>query len=140
MSIAASNYLHVSQVEQRSQKRDKKILLIDSDQSVSDRLHSIIKSSKHKSMGSVVDFIKAEKIIEQDPPDLILINVELDGQFSGYQTAKILKLDSDIPFYLVCKSKDLAAINLVDELHPNGLIVLSNSDYDIKKQLNQGFF
>jgi DNA-binding NarL/FixJ family response regulator len=81
----------------------------------------------------VVDYIRAEKAISKKSPDIIIINTDLKGELNGYETAKYLKLDYDIPFIIVQEEDSYENAKWSAELNPDASLFLNNSDDELLK-------
>lgn len=115
----------------------KKVLIIDSDQFVANRIKSAIQSIENQCIGIANDFLSADKMINKHQPHYIIINSVLKGEFNAMQTAKIISLDYDIPFLLVGSLKDPSFLQTVNELNPRGHLLLDYTNKDLEEKLEE---
>ncbi len=115
----------------------KKVLIIDSDQSIADRIKFALQSIENHCIGIASDFLSADKMINKNQPHYIIINSVLQGEFNAMQTAKIISLDYDIPFLLVGSKKDPSFLKTVSDLNPRGHLLLDYSNKELQDKLEE---
>lgn len=125
----------ISNAESFSFPSFKKVLLVDSNPFISKQLGRVITQLHHLSMGCVSSIESIEECIDIKTPDLIIINIESKGNLDGYQIAKILKLDYEIPFYILYREENLEQKKWADELNPDGFIMYSQNNSILRNQL-----
>ena len=113
----------------------KKVLLIDSNPIIAQQLSKMITKLNHLSLGFACNLKKIEQRIAVKQPDYIIINLATQGEFDGYQMAKILKLDYEIPFAILLKDNSISQQKWADELNPDGKIIYSNDDSLLLNQI-----
>ncbi|MEO0102636.1 MAG: response regulator [candidate division WOR-3 bacterium] len=70
----------------------KKILLIDDDSHILDILEARLEKSGYSCLRAM-EGIKALKLVEEEHPDLIILDILLPGELDGYTLCKQLKTD-----------------------------------------------
>ncbi len=115
----------------------KKVLIIDSDQFVTNRIKSALQAMENQCIGVANDFLSADKMINKDQPHYIIINSVLKGEFNAMQTAKIISLDYDIPFLLVGSLKNPSFLQTINELNPRGHLLLDYTDKELEEKLRE---
>lgn len=81
-----------------------------------------------------------ESFIDQNEPDALIINLEDEyGDFSGYQMTKLLKLEYDLPFIVLQKTKSIDKDKWIAELNPDGFIYFDQSLSEMSKVISKAF-
>lgn len=124
-----------SKLETLSFPNFKKILLVDSNPFIAKQIGKLITQLNHLSMGCASSIESIEECIDIKLPDLIIINIEAKGRLDGYQIAKILKLDYEIPFYILYREENLEQKKWAEELNPDGFIFYSANNAVLQNQL-----
>ncbi|MEQ8907707.1 MAG: hypothetical protein RIC95_00815 [Vicingaceae bacterium] len=115
----------------------KQVLLVDSKPMSSRTVADAVIDLNHIYMGCLSNIYEIEQSIEANEPDLLFINAKLEGKLDGFQVAKIIKLEYDIPFYFLCNDNDCEAKKWMSELNPDGFIYLNHFTEPIKKQIER---
>lgn len=134
MKLSSPTYEIINESSNRS-KTGNQFLIIDSNEIVAKRIKAVILNIGGFCIGIASDFISAERLIRKQKPDYILINTELDGLFTGFQTAKILQLDYEIPIILVGNSQDPEMQGIIDQIEPESCLYENDSDLELGKKL-----
>lgn len=113
----------------------KKVLVIDSNIYVAQQVGMIITKLNHLSLGSSSNIEQIELKITQNKPDYIIINMATSGALDGYQIAKILKLDYEIPYALIIKDNVSEERKWAEELNPDGMIIYSTNEDQLRNQI-----
>ncbi len=113
----------------------KKVLVVDSNPFVARQMEQLISQLQHIPMGCVSTIEAVEECISINKPDLILINIETRGNLDGYQIAKILKLDYEIPFCILYDEKITSLKKWAEELNPDSFLSYSNDRSILIQQL-----
>lgn len=114
----------------------KQVLVIDSSPLSIKQIADEIIDLNHIYLGSVSRIEELEKVMEHQEPDCLLINCNLKGNLNGFQLAKIIKLDYDVPFYMLCDGNDCETQKWMSELNPDGFIYLKHFAKSISAQLD----
>lgn len=134
MKLSSPTYEIISESFNRSRLHNQ-FLIIDSNIVIANRLKGAILNIQSYCIGIVNDFIGAEKLIRKQKPDYIIINTELDGLFTGFQTAKILQLDYEIPIVLIGDSQNEDMLEIVKQIEPKACLYENYSDLELEREL-----
>lgn len=94
------------------------------------------------SMGYEVAFIAdtGEKVLEQienEPADLILMDVELKGTINGLETAKTIKEKYSIPIVFLTAFEDESTLAKIQKLSTDGYLVKPFEDDNLKRTIER---
>lgn len=101
------------------------ILLINSNKIITKQMEKVIPETENLFLGCVQTVNCLERDVIAKKPDLIIINIATEGKFDGYQLAKLVKLDYDIPFYILYGEANQKEKKWAEELNPDGFIYYS---------------
>ena len=117
----------------------KRILLIDSEPFFDQLLDGMIKEMGHSYAGRFIELPKIDTVLKNESIDIVLINIESQGEFNGIQLAKYIKIEYDIPFYFAC-GKDCADLKeWATEINPDGFLQCSSNRSYLQDQLERIF-
>ena len=75
---------------------------------------------------------KALPAIEKDPPDLILLDIMIEGDLDGIQVGKIIRRKFNIPFIFLTSYSDKATIERAKEADPAAYLVKPFDEQDLQ--------
>ena len=116
-------------------KAEKSVLIISNCESTSKRLQAIIQKLNHKCIAVVTNYFKADKIIASQEPDVVIISTDMEGGLNGYDIAKYLKLDYDLPFFLVQKEENFENLKWSAELNPDANLFLDHGEVKLTARI-----
>lgn len=135
MNLAQQREQPIFLVENPNLELSKEILLVSNCRETSTRLCHIIKKLNHNCNRIVSTYFKADKQISEQEPDIVIISSELEGDLNGFDAAKYIKLDYDLPFIFVQKEETFESLKWSTELNPDANLFLSHSDEKLMKQI-----
>lgn len=99
-----------------------KIYIVEDDPLISFTIETALKKHGYGICGSADNFQEAFSEIQQQNPDLVLVDIQLDGEKDGVDLAE--KLDKlEIPYIYLTSQTDPHTIKRVKETRPLGYIV-----------------
>ncbi|MFW5807886.1 MAG: response regulator, partial [Spirochaetota bacterium] len=103
---------------------DSKSILIVEDNVITARdIEASLQSLGYQSAGICESGEDAIDRIEDNSPDLILMDIELSGEIDGIQTANYIIERHSIPVIYLTSNNDLETISRTKESHPYGYLV-----------------
>lgn len=103
--------------------KTSRILIVEDDPNMGDALTHFIKSNGYSPCGIATSGEKALEIIRKTPPDLVFIDVLLEGQMNGIQLAQRINKEIGIPFIFITACSDPQMIEDLIHTHPCALIM-----------------
>ncbi len=79
----------------------------------------------------VRSFADAIRMIETDSPDLLLLDIVLEGSKDGIALAAVVNKDYDIPFIFLTANSDRATIERAKEVKPHAYLVKPFNENDL---------
>ncbi|MDN5203726.1 response regulator [Fulvivirgaceae bacterium BMA10] len=95
-----------------------RILIVEDDILTAERIAEQLTSMGHRITGKVVSGEDAISAVDNDLPDLILLDIKLRGVLDGIQTAEIIKQKADIPIIYLTAYSDKSTIERASRTHP----------------------
>jgi CheY-like chemotaxis protein len=85
--------------------KDPSMLIVEDDGLIALHLQELLRNSGYNVPGPVASGEEAIEYVRTSPlPDLILMDITLDGKLNGIETARQIRKISDIPVYLPFRS------------------------------------
>lgn len=108
-----------------------KILIVEDDLIVAREIERSIKFSGYDVIGNVTSSEETLKITAHQPVDLVLMDINIDGQKNGIETARIINSMSPKPIVFLTALSDMATLNQVKTVEPYGYIIKPFQDSDL---------
>jgi len=70
-------------------------------------------------------------------PDLVLMDIRLDGDLDGIETAKLMRRDSDVPVVFVTAFVDDVTRKRADEANPLAFMAKPLDEFDLRDMLSR---
>src|SRR5258708_11369491 len=100
----------------------KKILIVEDEFVVANDLEIMLEASGYETTGIAVSAEAALENIAQNVPDLVLLDIQLQGELSGIDLAKQLKA-RDIAFVYLSANSDHRTLQKAKATEPYGFLV-----------------
>lgn len=100
-----------------------KVLVVENEETVAHMIISSLKRYGFEPLGHVSTGADALNMAREHHPDLILMDIVLNGHMDGIATAKKIQKDNDIPVIFLTGHSDEAMIKRAKEASPFGYII-----------------
>lgn len=100
-----------------------KIYIIEDEPLIAETIKTVLEKAAYTIVGMTDNAKEALFDIEALQPDLILVDITLEGKMDGIEMAGYLKKKSDIPFIYLTSHSDEKTLERVKETDPAGFIV-----------------
>ena len=104
-------------------KEKYKIQIVEDDKDVQDVLTQYITSLGHSVVGASSTGKDALYLVNKIKPDLVLMDIGIEGEIDGIETAKELKLLHNVPVIFVTGSFDDDTIERAKRAEPMGYLI-----------------
>ena len=101
----------------------RKILVVEDEPLVAQDLALILEQGGYNVIGVANNGTIALDYISSRNPELVLLDIALDANHSGFDIAEILKTKYEIPFIFITAFSDSYTLSRAKELMPEGYIV-----------------
>ncbi len=117
-----------------------KILIVEDEILVATDIQESLESLGYTVQGSVDTGLKAIEEVEKELPDLVLMDINLKGEMTGIEAAKIISRKNDVPIIYLTANTDIDTINRAKVSLPYGYIVKPFTDKDLQTNIEIAIF
>jgi DNA-binding NarL/FixJ family response regulator len=108
-----------------------KILIVEDEFIIAEKLRFILQDLEYEVIGIASKYSKALSIMEEQLPDLILIDIVLAGAKDGIELAHQINLKHKKPFIFITSHSDIDTVKRAKDVKPNGYLVKPFKKADI---------
>lgn len=117
-----------------------KILIVEDEPIIASDIEMILEDLEYE-VTSIEDNAKdAKKSIEANRPDLVFLDINLDGDEDGIMLAQDINEKYQIPFIFLTSNTDIQTINRVKRTKPKGFIVKPFNEKDFQPVIEIALF
>jgi DNA-binding LytR/AlgR family response regulator len=121
-------------------KSNYKILIVEDEILVATDIQESLESLGYTVQGVVDTGLKAIEAVEKHLPDLILMDINLKGEMTGIEAAKIISKESDVPIIYLTANADIDTVNKAKVALPYGYIIKPFTDKDLQTNIEIAIF
>ncbi len=110
----------------------KKILLVEDDRITSRLMQKYIADMGYTLTGAISSGEEALREIDINEPDLVLMDINLEGKLDGIESAKTITSRHSIPFVYITSSSDYSTIERAKEGNAYGYIIKPFDKRDLR--------
>ena len=101
----------------------KSVLIVDDDENMVETLSEALQQLEYNVAGAVTNGADAIACVQNNVPDIIIMDIELLGDMDGVQTSKEILLISEVPVVYLTGWTDDKTLDKVKKTNPFGYIV-----------------
>jgi DNA-binding NarL/FixJ family response regulator len=116
--------------------RQKSILIIEDETLLSASMKLILEDAGYRIFGIAMTGEDALLMIEQERPDLILMDIKLGGKMDGIAVAKRIIEELRIPVIYVTGNSDDRTMELVKQTKHSGILQKPVEEYELVSIIN----
>ncbi|HYW35810.1 MAG TPA: response regulator [Balneolaceae bacterium] len=117
----------------------KSVLIVEDNGLLSIVEKQLIQKMGHRVIATVEDGAKALKIVEEKEPDILVVDVKLDGPMDGIQTVKEIRKKSDVPVIYLSGYSDPEVRSRAKEVGFSGYLTKPVRMDDLKVAFEKAF-
>lgn len=102
---------------------EKEIFVIEDELIIADNICSILNSFGYKTPEPAISYTEAIEYLENNNPDLVLIDIILAGKKDGIDLAETINERFNIPFLFLTSNADEITVGRAKNTYPKGYIV-----------------
>jgi DNA-binding LytR/AlgR family response regulator len=121
-------------------KSNYKILIVEDESLVATDIQESLESLGYSVQGVVDTGLKAIEAVEKHLPDLVLMDINLKGEMTGIEAAKIISKESDVPIIYLTANADIDTVNKAKVALPYGYIIKPFTDKDLQTNIEIAIF
>jgi DNA-binding NarL/FixJ family response regulator len=119
--------------------KDLKILIVEDEPLIAEDILGFLETAGFSNISIVYDYKSAALLLEQELVEIVLLDINLEGELNGMDVAKKINKEHHLPFIFITSYSDSATIKEVKELHPVGYIVKPFNGKEIPAVLELGY-
>ncbi|UXX79541.1 response regulator [Reichenbachiella carrageenanivorans] len=108
-----------------------KILIVEDELIIAHHIKDILESNDYEVVGVAKSYDAGLEKLTECKPDLVLIDIQIDGSKDGVTLASTIRSDFHIPFVFISSHTDRATIDRAKECEPYGFLVKPFEEDDI---------
>ncbi len=113
-----------------------KILITDDDVFISEQLNSILEDLGYDVTAIAFNAESAIKALETNPPDLAILDINMHGSNQGFEIAKYINEQLQIPFIFLTSFADANTVKEASKLTPDGYLLKPFNEANIFSTIN----
>ncbi|MHB8162806.1 MAG: response regulator [Methanoregula sp.] len=110
----------------------EKILIVEDDDIIARVEDWRLKNLGYNVCGRAITGTEAVELVAKHNPDLVLMDINIQGPIDGIETTKLIKKDFNIPVVYVTSHSDGATIERAKDTKPDGFIIKPFEDNDLR--------
>jgi len=114
---------------------DYKVLIVEDELLVAADIEESLEILGYKVIGSVASGEAAIKKVNEQLPDIILMDIMLKGDLTGIDTANIIRQKYDVPIVYLTANADIGTIEKAKVSLPYGYIIKPFSEKDLQTNI-----
>lgn len=117
-----------------------KTLIIEDELIIAEDMKEMLQEMNHHVIGIASDSKETAEILDQDTPDIALIDIHLRGEDDGIALALFIKEKHDIPIIFITSYSDKATVDRAKRVSPDGYIVKPFAKEDLFTSIEIALF
>ena len=118
----------------------KKILIVEDERIIAEDIRKCVLNCNYDVIGIVPTGQNALLIVKEQKPDLILMDIMLEGKLDGIETAEKIIRKHDIPVIYITANADDSILKRAKKTNPYGYLVKPFEEIDLNAALEIAFY
>lgn len=102
--------------------KKKKVLIVEDEILIAKRIKKKLEHHNYECVGINIDYKGAINSLETKSIDLVLLDININGEKSGLDIAEFINKKTSIPFFFLTTYNDIDSLNKIKSLHPIGYL------------------
>ncbi len=121
-------------------KKTAKILIVEDDQLISFHMKQLLETAGHIVTDIVVSGETLFEALDRNPPDIILMDIILEGKMDGVEAAERVNGEYGIPVIYVTANSDPGILRRVENTFPYGYISKPVNEYELLSSIKTALY
>ncbi len=117
----------------------KKVLIVEDEVLIAETLSSIVEELNYTVTDICATADDALKSVKSNPPDICLLDVNIEGEVDGIDLAALIKNKIAVPHIFITSFSDAATINRAKETEPSAYIIKPYTEKEVEVNLTLAF-
>lgn len=118
----------------------KRILVVEDESIVSKDIQISLKRLGYEICGSASTGEEAVEIVQEEQPDLILMDIMLKGKLNGIETAHLIRESIDVPIIYLTAYADESTLSKAKITEPYGYIIKPFQEIDLHTSIEMALY
>lgn len=112
-----------------------KILIVEDEELYADKLEMLIEKLEYTHLGTVDNSSAALQLVRKTPPDLILMDIHIQGAHDGIELADLINKEFDIPIVFITSLQDDLTFNRAARTRPKQFITKPFNELQLQRSI-----
>jgi DNA-binding LytR/AlgR family response regulator len=112
-----------------------KILIVEDEMLIAANIANQLEDIGYEVIGIIPRGEEAIKVVQNDKPDLVLMDINLKGELDGVETAKLMQVDGEIPIIYLTANADEGSFKRAKATNPYAFLSKPFKKLDLKNAL-----
>lgn len=117
-----------------------KVLIVEDELLIAKDIHAHLEEYGYHVTGIAFDYEEAIENITNETPDIVLLDINLNGEMDGFRVAEFINKNYDIPFVYITSYGTQEIIAKAKHTRPTGYLVKPFKKADIFSSIEIGLF
>ena len=108
-----------------------KVLIVDDEVLIAEQLNLILQELNYEVSGIAYNQSSAIEKLQATPPDIAILDIKINGENQGFEIAKFIRENMNIPFVFLTSFADKSTVNEASELTPDAYLLKPFDETDI---------
>lgn len=108
-----------------------KIGIVEDDEIISRNIHIILKDLGYETTAPATNYADAISMIEREKPDLVMLDIQIDGDKDGIDVAETINQNFKIPFIFLTSNSDKYTIEKAKKVFPPAYLIKPFNKQDL---------
>ncbi|PHR71415.1 MAG: DNA-binding response regulator [Lutibacter sp.] len=101
----------------------ERILVVEDEIIIADNICDTLNDLGYETLEPALNYTEALERIEEEKPDIAILDIQLSGSKTGIDLAKKIKEDYDFPFIFLTSNSDIATVTEVKKIMPPAYLI-----------------
>ncbi len=116
------------------------VLVVEDESIVSKDIQQSLKKLGYNVVGAASNGLRAIELVEQEKPDIILMDIMLKGDMTGIDTAEVIKERFHIPLIFLTAYADESTLSKAKVTEPHGYIIKPFKEIDLHTSIEMALY
>lgn len=100
-----------------------KILVVEDEGIIAANICSVLDGLGYETLEPAVDYTEAISVIEEEMPDIAILDIQLSGRKTGIDLARKIREEYEFPFIFLTSNSDAGTIGMAKEVMPSAYLI-----------------
>ena len=117
-----------------------KVLVVEDEDSIAEDIMELLESFDCEIVGRASSVEGVLDLVEAEEPDLVLMDIKLDGEGDGVDAAMKIREESRVPIVFLTGYSDIDLLERAKKTEPHGYLVKPFKDIDLKTTVEMALY